>query len=67
MDGILLTSIASFKGLESKVVVIADCTSYADFSLYYVGISRAKAKLCILESAAANSQRISLMEEHINE
>ena len=66
-DDILLASIASFKGLESRVIIIADCTSYADFSLYYIGITRATAKLYILESDAAKRQRISLMREHLNE
>lgn len=66
-DGILLASIASFKGLESRVIIIADCTSYADFSLYYIGITRATTKLYILESDAAKRQRISLMREHLNE
>lgn len=66
-NGILFASIASFKGLESKVIVIADCTSYTDSSLYYVGITRARAKLCILENAAAYSQRVTLMKERLNE
>lgn len=66
-NGILLTSIASFKGLESKVVVITDCTSYADFSLYYVGITRAKAKLYVLENTTAYNQRVALMKERLNE
>lgn len=65
-NSILLTSIQSFKGLESRVVIIADCTSYANFSLYYVGITRAKAKLCILENEYASRQRISLIKEHLN-
>ena len=65
-NDILLASIASFKGLESRVIIIADCTSYADFSLYYIGITRATAKLYILESDAAKRQRISLMREHLN-
>lgn len=66
-NDILLASIASFKGLESRVIIIANCTSYADFSLYYIGITRATAKLYILESDAAKRQRISLMREHLNE
>ena len=66
-DGILLASIASFKGLESRVIIIVDCISYADFNLYYIGITRATAKLYILESEAAKRQRISLMREHLNE
>lgn len=66
-NDILLASIASFKGLESRVIIITDCTSYADFSLYYIGITRATAKLYILESDAAKRQRISLMREHLNE
>ena len=62
-----LSSIAAFKGLESRAVVIVDCTSYANFRLYYVGVTRAKAKLYILESNSAHRQRAALAKGRARE
>lgn len=65
-DGIRLASIASFKGLESRVVILVDCDSYSNKSLYYVGTTRARSLLCIIESERARNQRGKLLKEHIH-
>lgn len=59
-------SIASFKGLESKVIMLVDCDSYANLSLYYVGITRARVMLYIFESSRARKQRGRLMMGQFN-
>lgn len=64
--GIRFSSISAFKGLESPVVIIIDCTSYADLNLYYVGITRARTKLYVLENETAQAQRTALIREHID-
>ena len=62
--GIIFSTIYSFKGLESPVVIMVDIDSYKNSqfqnneSLIYVGASRAKAKLYILETYGAAKERI---------
>lgn len=65
-SGIKISSIAAFKGLESKVVFLVDCESLSSLSLYYVGMSRATTKLVVFENEHARKQRLSLMEEHFD-
>lgn len=53
----MFSTIQSFKGLESEVVILADIESYSDAPLMYVGLSRARSKMIVLESKAAAKQR----------
>lgn len=64
--GTQISSIARFKGLESDVIIVVDCTSYTNIGIFYVGITRAKTKLIILESESARMQRAALIKEHLN-
>lgn len=67
------STIFSFKGLESPIVIMVDIDSYSNTyyqnneSLIYVGISRAKAKLIILESDKAAVERIMLSRNKYHE
>lgn len=53
----LFSTIQAFKGLESKIVVIVDIENYNDTKLMYVGLSRARSKMYIIESTQASKQR----------
>lgn len=63
-DRITFSTIYSFKGLESPVIIITDVESYKNQhlanneSLIYVGVSRAKAQLYIFENPQATMERI---------
>ena len=54
---ISFSTIHSYKGLESKIVVLVDIEDYSKMNLLYVGISRARSKLIVLESREASKQR----------
>ena len=54
---ISFSTIHSYKGLESKIVVLVDIEDYSKTNLLYVGISRARSKLIVLESGEASKQR----------
>ena len=53
----VFSTVQAFKGLESKVVIIADIDSYDDIKLMYVALSRARSKMYVLESDKAAKQR----------
>ncbi len=56
----VFSTIHAFKGLESKVIIICDIDSYDNKHLLYIGFSRARTKLIVLESREANLQRTNL-------
>jgi superfamily I DNA/RNA helicase len=54
------STISSFKGLEAKIVILADVDGFSDNDirlLNYVAISRAVSKLFILYNINAESER----------
>lgn len=53
----LFSTIQSYKGLESEIVLLVDIENYANQNLMYIGMSRARSKLIIFESRAASQQR----------
>lgn len=57
---IAFSTVQGFKGLENKVIVLIEITTYSDRQLMYVALSRARAKLIVLESAAAKAERETL-------
>ena len=60
-DGqIRFSTIHAFKGLESSTVIMTDIESYDDEKLIYVGLSRARFDLHILESTKACEERTRL-------
>ena len=56
--GIAYSTIQSFKGLESRIVILVDIETYAAEKLLYVGFSRAKAGLYVFETPSAHEERI---------
>jgi len=54
---ITFSSIASFKGMENSVIILVDVESYEDKNLLYVGMSRARVRLIVFESAQAERER----------
>ena len=51
------STIYSFKGLESKIVILVDTESYDDVKLIYTALSRARSKLYVFENKRAYEQR----------
>lgn len=59
-DKIRFSTIHAFKGLESSTIIITDIENYEDEKLMYVGLSRARFALHILESENAYKERTQL-------
>lgn len=53
----LFSTIQAYKGLESEVVILVDIENYYNQNLMYIGISRARSKLFVLESKEASKHR----------
>lgn len=51
------STIHAYKGLESEIVILADIDDYSKINLMYIGISRARSKLIVLETNEAAKQR----------
>ena len=60
IDEIRFSTISAFKGLESKVLILADVDSFDEESrklLNYVAISRAETTLFVFYSSASENER----------
>ena len=57
----MFSTIQAFKGLESTIVILVDIDNYDNSQLMYIGLSRARSKMIVLESAAAQKQRKKIM------
>lgn len=57
---IRFSTIQAFKGLESSTVILTDIENYQDDKLIYVGLSRARFTLYVLETEAASFERTKL-------
>lgn len=53
----MFSTVHSFKGLESEIVILTDIEDYSDPKLMYIALSRARSKLIVLESIEASKQR----------
>lgn len=60
---IRFSTLHSFKGLESSTIILTDIDSYKDMKLIYVGLSRARFNLYVLESQTATAERNNLFFE----
>lgn len=60
---IRFSTIQSFKGLESLYVILTDIENYKDERLMYVGLSRARFCLTVLETQEASDERDKLFFE----
>jgi hypothetical protein len=61
VNKITFSTIHSYKGLENAVIVIADISSYNDNSLIYIGYSRARSALIVMEAECAREERMKLL------
>ena len=57
---IRFSTIQAFKGLESSTVILTDIDNYDDDKLIYVGLSRARFDLHVLETEEASAARTML-------
>jgi superfamily I DNA/RNA helicase len=60
-ENIRFSTIHSFKGMESNIIVLIDISTYRNNNLIYIGFSRAKAALYIFESKKAHEERTELL------
>ena len=58
---IQFSTIHSFKGLESKVVILTDIESYSQEKLIYIAYSRARSALFVFENKIASSERLNII------
>ena len=56
IENLTFSTIQAFKGLENKVIILVDIENFHDKKLMYVGMSRARTGLYILETEAANQE-----------
>ena len=57
----MFSTVHSFKGLESEIVILTDIEDYDNKRLMYIALSRARSKLIVLESTEASKQRKNFM------
>ena len=57
----MFSTVQSFKGLESEIVILVDVDDYSDARLMYIALSRARSKLIVLETESASKQRKKLL------
>ena len=62
---IRFSTIQGFKGLESLYVILTDVENYQDERLMYVGLSRARFSLTVLETQKASDERGKLFFERM--
>ncbi len=62
---ITFSTIHSFKGLENKIIIVVDLDSYSDNKLIYVGLSRARLALYILQTKEARKEYNKLVEARL--
>lgn len=58
---VTFSTIQSFKGLENSVIIMTDMDRFTPDKLLYVGLSRARSALYILETIAADKEKTELM------
>ena len=64
-DFITFSTIHAFKGLENKVVIMVDIESFEQEQLMYVGLSRARIGLFILESKKARNEYLRIIKKRL--
>ena len=61
VDSITFSTIHAFKGLENKVIIMVDIDSFEHEQLMYVGLSRARIGLFIIESEKARKEYLRIL------
>jgi len=59
-------TIQAYKGLENTVIILTDIESFSMDKLMYVGLSRARSGLYILESDSAAREYVSLVQRRLS-
>lgn len=59
---IIFSTIQAYKGLENTVIILTDIEDFSSEKLMYVGLSRARSGLYILESESASKQYLKLLQ-----
>lgn len=66
-DSVSFSTIQAFKGLENTVIIVADVESFEHEQLMYVGLSRARSGLFILESREARKEYLDIQRRRFLE
>lgn len=64
-NSITFSTIQAFKGLENTVIILTDIDTFEHDKIMYVGLSRARTALYILETEKADKERKKLLERWI--
>ena len=64
-DCITFSTIHAFKGLENKVIIMVDIDSFEHEQLMYVGLSRARIGLFIIESEKARKEYLKIIAKRL--
>ena len=64
-DSITFSTIHAFKGLENKVIIMVDIDSFEHEQLMYVGLSRARIGLFIIESEKARKEYLRIIAKRL--
>ena len=68
IDGkVTFSTIQSYKGLENTVIIMTDVESFEHEQLMYVGLSRARSGLFILESNGARKEYLDIQRRRFLE
>jgi superfamily I DNA/RNA helicase len=66
-DSITFSTIQAYKGLENTVIIMTDVESFDHEQLMYVGLSRARSGLFILESNEARKEYLNIQRRRFFE
>lgn len=64
-DTITFSTIHAFKGLENKVIIMVDIDSFEHEQLMYVGLSRARVGLFIIETQKARKEYLRIIKKRL--
>lgn len=62
---ITFCTIQAYKGLENTVIILTDIENFSSDKLMYVGLSRARSGLYILESEPASKEYLTLLQRRL--
>lgn len=62
---ITFCTIQAYKGLENTVIILTDIEDFSMYKLLYVGLSRARSGLYILESEPASKEYLTLLQRRL--
>ena len=64
-DAITFSTIHAFKGLENKIIIMVDIESFEHEQLMYVGLSRARIGLFLVESKKARKEYLDIVTKRM--